>query len=477
MNDLVDLTIRHASRLMIRREISAVDLVEAILEQLATTEVLVEAFALVLSEQSKRDAQQADTELARGVWRGPLHGIPLGVKDICYTKGIPTRAGSVVLKDFVPTFDSTVVSRLRDAGAIIIGKTTTHEFALGQRLEPTTNPWDGAYYPGGSSVGSGVATAVRSIFGAIGTDTAGSIRSPASINGIVGLKPTYGRVSRYGVIPASPSLDHVGPMARTVEDCALLLQAIAGHDPRDSTSGDWPVDDFCRELDQGVSGLRIGVDRDYYFSDRVQGSVRSVVEDALRNLEAAGADLVEIKVPAYEQMMATGLTILTVEASAVHRRLLRQHSSDYSLGTRLLLKAGELVPGVQYVNAQRTRMLLRKEVQHAFQAYQLDALVAPTLPVPSVPLDGLSTSLVQKTDEANLSGFVKHCIPANVTGQPALSLPCGFTPGGLPIGLQVVGRPLKESTLFRIARTYERANPWCNSRPPIIENLAKAQVK
>ncbi len=467
MTELTELSIREAGELMRRRKIAVPELVDATLDRINSTEPVVHAFASVLAESAQREADQAEKELASGVWRGPLHGIPLGVKDLCYTKGIATRAGSEVLGDFKPAFDSTVVQRLRQAGAIIVGKTITHEFALGQNQVPTRNPWDDGYYPGGSSAGSGVATAVCSIFGGIGTDTAGSIRAPCSINGIVGLKPTYGRVSKYGVVAASPSLDHVGPMARSVEDCALLLQAIAGHDPMDRASGQWEVPDFCADLRLGVAKMRLGIDVDYFFSKDVHPQVKSAVESACKQLESEGAAIVELQVPTLEHMVATGLTILQVEASAVHRRFLRACSDKYDRETRLLLQAGELIPGAHYVAAQQARTLLRDAVKRVFQAFQLDALVAPTLPVATVPLARLSTSL--RTDgPSSLSGFVRHCIPANVTGQPAITVPCGLTSGGLPIGLQLIGKPLQELSLLRIAQSYEASCTWSALRPPVV---------
>jgi len=259
--ELTDLSLVEAGALVQQRSISSSELVDATLRRIEATEPVVHAYALVLAEDARRRARQADRELAQGHWRGPLHGLPLAVKDICYTRDAPTEAGSRAMAGFVPDYDATVVRRLREAGAVLVGKTVTHEFAVGVNTPPTRTPWDMSAYPGGSSAGSGVAVSVRSAGGALGTDTGGSIRIPATINGIVGLKPTFGRVSRYGVVPLAASLDHVGPLTRTVEDCAVVLQAIAGYDPLDSGSLDEPVPDYRAELEAGVAGLVVGVER------------------------------------------------------------------------------------------------------------------------------------------------------------------------------------------------------------------------
>ena len=261
MSELIHLTIHEAAALLRSRKISSGELTEASLQRIEVTEPLVHAYATVLADSVRKEAAQADRELAAGLWRGPLHGIPLGIKDLIYTRGVRTEAGSKAMEGFVPSYDATVVERLRDAGAVTLGKTVTHELAYGQNVPPTKNPWNPDYYPGGSSAGSGVATAVGSAFGALGSDTGGSIRVPASINALAGLKPTFGRVSRRGVVALSNSLDHVGPLARDVEDCALLLQAIAGHDALDPYSLDRPVPDYSAGLQAGARGTRLGVDR------------------------------------------------------------------------------------------------------------------------------------------------------------------------------------------------------------------------
>jgi aspartyl-tRNA(Asn)/glutamyl-tRNA(Gln) amidotransferase subunit A len=461
--DSVDLTIAEAATLLAQRSVSALELVEATMRRIEETEPRVHAYATVFAEEARRDARQADRERAHGHCRGPLHGIPVGVKDLVYMKGTPTEAGSRVLAGFIPPYDATVVARLRQAGAIVVGKTVTHEFAYGANDPPTRNPWNLDCYPGGSSAGSGVAVAVRSAFGTIGTDTGGSIRVPAAMNNIVGLKPTFGRVSRYGIVPLSPSLDHAGPLARTVEDCALLLQAIAGYDPLDSGSIDHPIADYRAELEAGTEGRVIGVERGYAFYEGVSDDVRAAVDAVISDLQRQGAKIVAVKMPELNFMATVLLTILLPEASACHRRWLRERWAEYDAATRVMLELGELVPGTHYITAQRVRRLLRETMKNVFRAYQLDALLSPTLPITTVPRG--QRSAPGETGEAPMTALLHHTPMANITGQPALSAPCGFSTTGLPIGYQLIGRPFAEATLFRLARAYERNRSWETHKP------------
>jgi aspartyl-tRNA(Asn)/glutamyl-tRNA(Gln) amidotransferase subunit A len=466
VNDLTDLTLRRAGDLLAARQTTSLELVEATLGQLESTEPYVHAYAYVAADQARAAAVAADEELARGVRRGPLHGIPVGVKDLLYTSDMPTEAGSKVLAGFVPDFDAEAVRRLRDAGAVVVGKTVTHEFAYGQDVPPTRNAWNQACYPGGSSAGSGVAVAVRSAFGALGSDTGASIRIPGSVNGVVGVKPTFGRVSRHGVVGMSPSLDHVGPLARTVEDAALILNAIAAYDARDPASLDVPDEDFTRELGDRVEGLRIGVDRDYYFSEFVRDDVRAATLAAIEELERQGATIVEVRIEEMQLMSDVGLVLVLTDTSDYHRRLLRTRAGDYTPGVRLMLELGNLVPATAYLAAQRARESMRRAVRAAFDQHRLDALAAPTIPRTTMPLDELMVA-PGDGDESVLLSFLHHNIPSNLTGQPALSVPCGFSSEELPIGLQLIGRPLGEARLFRIAHAYERAMPFYERKPPV----------
>ncbi len=465
----LDLTIREAATRLERGEISSLELVEATLRRIEATEPLIHAYALVLAEEACEAARAADTEMAQGRYRGPLHGIPVGVKDLCYTRGIPTEAGSRALAGFLPSYDAAVVERLRDAGAVIVGKTVTHELAYGVNVPPTRNAWDPACYPGGSSAGSGAAVAARSAFGAIGTDTGGSIREPATLNGVVGLKPTFGLVSRYGIVPLSPSLDHAGPLARTVEDCALLLQALAGYDPRDGGSIDQTPADYTATLEVGAAGLIVGVERDLFMGSLVQPEVRLAVEAVLAELAAQGVAVVEVAIPELALMRTVGLTILLGDASAQHWHLLRERGSDLDPTTRLMLELGELVPATHYAMAQRARRVLCDAMRRTFESHRLTALVSPTSPSATLPMDEMVAQ--GETGEDPLSAGLDFMIPANITGQPALSVPCGFSSSGLPIGAQFFGRPFDEATLLRLARAYERNHAWAGARSPALPPL------
>jgi aspartyl-tRNA(Asn)/glutamyl-tRNA(Gln) amidotransferase subunit A len=464
VSELWALTVREAADGLARREFSAVDLLESTLRRLHETEAAVHAYVTLMVDSARAEATAADAELRRGVWRGPLHGIPVGVKDLCYTKGTRTEAGSRVLEGFVPGHDATVVARLRQGGAVIVGKTVTHEFAYGQDIPATRNAWDTACYPGGSSAGSGVSVAVGSAFAAIGTDTGGSIRVPASVNGVVGLKPTYGRVSRHGVIPMSPTLDNVGPLTRTAEDCALMLGVVAGHDPHDPGSAAEPVPDYARELRGGIAGLRLGLDREHFFSGRVVPDVRAAGEEAVESLRSLGAEIVEVRLPELGVAAAIGMPILLADTSEWHRHYLRTRRDRYVPRTRVMLELGELVLGAQYVTAQRARAMLRDRVRTAFAMHRLDALIGPTLPATTMPVEQLSVDLAGDGETA-LSAFLHHCFMGNVLGIPALSFPCGFSSAGLPIGFQAYGRPFEESTVLRIAHAYEQVTDWHTRRP------------
>jgi len=477
VTELVELSLAEAAEEVRRRRVSSTELVEATLQRIAATEPIVHAYARVMADEARAAAEELDAALATGRCRGPLHGVPIAVKDICYTAGALTEAGSKVMAGFVPDYDATVVKRLVEAGSVVIGKSVTHEFAYGVNTPPTRSVWDLACYPGGSSTGSGVAVSVRSAYGGIGTDTGGSIRVPASINGIVGLKPTFGRVSRYGVVPLAGSLDHVGPMTRTVEDCAILLQVIAGYDPLDSGSIDEPVPDYRAGLDSGVRGLTIGVEREYFFYPGVAPDVRSLVESVLAELEAQGAILKEVAIPYLELMGPTGLTILQAESSNVHRRLIRTRAADYDPATRVMLELGEFVPASHYLQAQRCRALLRSVLRQTFTANGLDAMLWPTLPVTTVPTDELSRPRADGYDGTPITAFIHQTFSANVIGLPALSVPCGLSDTGLPVGFQLLGRPFDEGRLFRIARAYEGNHEWSRMSPPLPATPLEIQAE
>lgn len=452
---IAQLTLAEASARIADRTLTACDLVEAVLRRLAATEPHVHAYALVDADGAEAAAKELDRELERGGRRGPLHGIPVGVKDLIWTEGLRTEAGSKAMAGFVPARDATVVTRLKDAGAIVIGKTVTHEFAFGRNEPPTRCPWDLRCYPGGSSAGSGVAVAVGSAFAALGTDTGGSIRVPASVNGVVGLKPTLGRVSRDGVVPLSHSLDAVGPLARTVEDCALLLGAVAGADLRDPSTLNEPVPDYRATLAESLDGRRIGVDRSAVEDVSLEEEMSAAFAAALETLRALGARVVDVEIPELRHAEACGLTLAFSEVSFWHRDLLRHRGGDYDPGTRAMVEVGFALTGPEVVAAQRMRELIKRAVRRAFEDRSLDVLVGPTLRGPTVALE----------DRSRLQGTHRLLIGANVTGLPALSMPCGATSAGLPLGLHLLGRPFGEPELLQIAHAYERATKEHWRRP------------
>ena len=480
MNELSGLTLAEAADKVVRRHVSALELVDAQLERIAETEPLVHAYAHVMAESAREEARRADAELLAGRWRGPLHGVPIAFKDLVYTTQAPTEAGSRVLEGWVPDYDATVIRNVRRAGGIVLGKTHTHEFAYGVNIPPTRNPWRLDCYPGGSSAGSGAAVAVRSAFGAIGTDGGGSIRCPASVDGVVGLKPTTGRVSRRGVVPMSATFDNVGPLTRTVLDCAILLGAMAGHDPADPDSLDVPVPDFTQGIESGVRGLRIGVERSFYFGPRVVPDVMNAIESALDFLAAEGAEIVDLSIPELELSVPIAMPPILADTTAYHRHWLRERADRYELPTRVMIELGEIIPATNYVTAQRARRVLRDRVRTAFDKSRIDVMLAPTLPRPTVPVEELNLVLTDQTGESPGSSYFRQCVAANIIGVPAMSVPAGFSSGELPIGMAIFGRPLQEALMFRVARTYEQAHEWHKRVPglapgPGVAGQAKAR--
>jgi aspartyl-tRNA(Asn)/glutamyl-tRNA(Gln) amidotransferase subunit A len=396
------------------------------------------------------DARRAEDEVMSGHWRGPLHGIPVAVKDVYATAGAATEAGSRVLKGFTPLHDAHVVRKLREGGAILVGKTITPEFAYGQHQTPTMNPWRPGYSPGGSSTGSAVAVAVGSAIVAMGTDTGGSIRTPASLNGVVGFKPSRGWVSNSGVVPLSETLDHCGPLARTVEDAAIVLSVVGESTGRRMVS--------IAGLNDSLHHPRVGVDLDYWFDSGLQPDVRAAVEHALGVLKDCGVRVVPIRIPLLEQAGPAGLTIMLAEASSYHQAPLRQRPADYYPGTRLMLELGELVPATDYLRALRLRNRLTESMRSVFRSQRLQAIVAPTLPSSARPIASLPAP-------PRFAG--RYTIPFNLTGQPAVSIPCGFSADGMPIGLQIAGRRNDDEGVLRLAHAFQRATNWHLMAPPM----------
>ena len=462
------LSIAEAAELLAGRELSPVELIDAHLERIEQTDGALNSFITLLGEQARAAAKDAERSIQAGQYLGPLHGIPIGLKDLYYTKGVRTGIGSKILRDFVPDFDAAVTERFREAGAILMGKLQMHEFALGASSEnphdgDAHNPWDTSRITGGSSGGSGSAVAAGQCMGALGSDTGGSIRIPSSFCGIVGLKPTFGRVSRHGVYPLSWSLDTVGPMTRTVRDSALVLNAIAGHDPRDPSSSDRPVEDFTASLGQGVDGLRVGLPQEYFY-DIIDDEVKDAISHASGVLEELGASVKEVSIPALNHALAVSSTILFAEAGEVHIKHLRERADDIGNDVRSRFEVGALTPAIDYIRAQRARAAFNTEMANAVQDF--DVLLAPTTPFGAPPI-GERTSRVGGRTEPTRSLLARLTRPFNLTGQPAVSVPCGFTSSGVPIGMQFGARAFDEATALRVAHAYEQATEWHTRRPPI----------
>ncbi|MFJ7277328.1 amidase [Kitasatospora sp. NPDC098663] len=451
-----ELSLATAAEEIRARRLSPVELVDSVLDRIEQVEPHLGAYVAVTAERARRAAREAEREAARGLHRGPLHGVPMGLKDLIDVAGLATTASSRVRADHRAQADSTVAARLAAAGAILVGKTHTHEFAYGLTTPQTGNAWDRGRVAGGSSGGSAVAVAAGAATFALGTDTGGSIRVPAALNGVVGLKPTYGLVPRHGVASLSWSLDHVGPIARTVEDTALVLDALAGHDPRDPASLATTAVDHRPGADTDLAGLRVGVPRSYYF-DRVDVEVEAAVRRAVEHLEALGARLVDVDIPMTRYLQATLWGLVAPEATAYHEHSLRAVPELYQADVRALLEAGELMTAGDYLRAQRSRTLMRQEWARMLE--EVDVIAAPTVPVTAVRTDQEAVTWPDGTVESVPDAYVRLSAPANITGVPALSVPVGRDAEGLPIGMQLLGRPLGERTLLRVGHAYERTQP------------------
>lgn len=450
------------------KKISPVELVQACLDRIDELDPQFHAFINVMRESSISEAKKLEKMIASGEYKGPLHGIPIGLKDLYHTKGVPTTAGSPILADFVPEEDATTVTKLTDAGGLIIGKLNMHPFAYGAvGLNPDygtpPNPWGKERIPGGSSSGSGVALITGMIPAATGSDTGGSIRIPASICGVVGIKPTYGRVSKQGVIPLSWSLDHAGPMARSVEDCAILLQAMAGYDPKDPSSIDIPVPDYSAEMKKSVKGLRAGLPVKEFYG-RLQSGVREKVDQAIKVLEQLGVSVEEVDVPSMDEADAISLGILGPEVAAYHRKWIEERPKDYFPPVLTRIKSGMFVPAVDYIKAHQARSRFTQGYLKAMEG--LDLLITPTeqLTAPRIEENVVAIDGVEEATQ-NLMVWLNR--PFNLTGFPAISVPCGFDEDDLPVGLQIVGKPFQEGVVLRTAFNYEQATPWHSKRPSL----------
>lgn len=443
--------------------LSPVSLVEAALERIARLDDALQSFVEV-SDSALVAAQLAEREIRSGSWKGPLHGIPIAVKDNYLTRDMPTRAGTAVREIRFPRKDAHAVARLREAGAVIIGKTRLHEFAWGTVTPPTSNPWSLECVPGGSSGGSGAAVMAGLASAALGSDTGGSIRIPASLCGSVGLKPTFGRIGRGGIVPHSWSLDHAGPLTRTVEDAAVLLATLAGPDPDDPSCQDLPVPDFSASLGESVSGLRLGVCQNHFFG-RNQEDVETAVLAAIDDLAAAGADIRRFELPNLVYGLGAILAIELSSSTAYHDVSLRAGlATGYQPDVRTLVEIGRLVTGPDYLKAEQFRRLLSQDFSRVFD--ELDAIVVPTTPL-TAWVHGATTVEIGGRPESVLAASWRLTYPFNLTGLPAISLPCGFDRHGLPIGLQIVAKPFDEAMVLRVAHAYEARHDWWTRRPEL----------
>jgi amidase len=455
------------AKLIAAREIQSLDLTQQLLDRIAAVDGRLQSYVTVMADQAVASARRADAEIRAGRYRGPLHGMPIAVKDLCYTRGVRTMAGTKVLANFMPDFDATVVARLEAAGAVILGKLVLCEGAFGPYFpgfQVPVNPWDSTRWSGVSSSGSGVATAAGLCFASVGTDTGGSIRYPSAANGCVGLKPTYGRVSRHGVFALAASMDHVGPMTRTVEDAAIMLDAMAGADPHDPSSLPDPVPAVRAELGRGIAGLRVGFDR-RYATDNVDSDVAKAMDDVLAVLTRLGATVVTVNVPDVSKVGGAWLDLCRVEALAAHAKTFPSRASEYGPGLRAALQFGQRVTPAVLAAASRVRSEVSASLDSILST--VDSLVCPSMANSARVKE--ADPFDEETDES-WSEKVRndtHTQPFNFSGSPTLSVPCGFSADGLPLSVQFVGRRLSESVLCRMGHAYERATPWHSKHPTI----------
>jgi aspartyl-tRNA(Asn)/glutamyl-tRNA(Gln) amidotransferase subunit A len=472
MTDLAFITIADASRLIRARQLSPVALTKALLARIAALDGIYHAYIAVTAEVALAQAKAAEAEIAAGAWRGPMHGVPYALKDIFDVAGTATTCHSKLRMNHRASADAAVVTRLREAGAVLLGKLALHELATGgpTRELPwpaALNPWDLDLHPGGSSSGSAVAVATGMAPGALGTDTGGSVRNPATCCGVIGMKPTYGAVSRTGVFPLSFSLDHVGPLTRTVEDNAILLGAIAGHDPADRSSVRAALPDCLADLHSGVKGLRIGVAAHFYTEDTIGAPEQvAAIAEAADLLRRLGAEVRPVRLPPLARFADCGRTIHFAEAYAVHERDLQQRPEDYAEATRRKLLPGAFIPAADYVKAQQLRTQLCREFADAIKEF--DAII--TLSSLDLPCRIDDPDTIAKTYE-------RQCrMPFNVTGTPAIAVPTGFTAAGLPLAMQIAGRAFAEPVVYRIAQAYCDATRFYERRPPVMAQAEASLV-
>lgn len=461
------MTLQDAAAALRARKVSSVELAAEALERIRALNPKLNAIRTLMEQSALDSARQADRELEKGIDFGPLHGIPVAVKDVFETKGVRTTCGSKLFENFVPDRDAAVVEKLDEAGAVLIGKTSMHELAFGitsnnPHFGTVRNPWDTDRIPGGSSGGSGSAVAAGMVFMAMGSDTGGSIRLPAAFCGTVGLKPTFGRVSRYGVMPLDFSLDHMGPLTRSVRDAAVTLQALAGFDPRDETSSRRPVGNYIPGAGGSIENLRIGLPENFFF-DRVDPAVKDGVEAMLTAAGRLGARIVPVRVPDIAAINAVARVIVMAEASALMEPFLGRRE-DFGADVLALFDQGRFIPATDYVNAQRLRRMMQREFRAVWES--VDCLFTPTAPIGAPRIGELTVRIGEETEDVRLS-CTRLVRSINLLGLPAVSMPCGLDANGMPLGLQIIGKPFDEATILRIGAALEDVTDFHNLQPGI----------
>jgi len=462
---LIEMSLADLGARIRSKQVSPVEVTEQALGRIEQLNPSLNAFWTVTADLARAQARAAETEITKGDYRGPLHGVPVGLKDLIHTRGVRTTFGSKITREFVPDADAAVVERLREAGAVLLGKTALHEFAYGitndnPHFGPTRNPWDPACVPGGSSGGSAVAVATGMCYAALGSDTGGSIRIPASFCGIAGLKPTLGRVSLRHIQPLGYTLDHCGPMARTVVDVGLVYQVIAGYDAADEFSVDRPLGEIG--LRKSLAGIRLGVPENFFFDD-LHPDVDRAVRKAVEVMQSLGAETIPVSLPFMPQLVEVARDLLLVEAYAVHAGHFRDRPNDLGEDLKALFEKGKALTAEQYVQAQRLRHRLRREMERVFD--QVNVIVTPATPLTAFPIGATKVTLGGKEYDARAAA-TRFTREFNASGHPALAIPCGADSQGLPIGLQIIGRLWDEAAVLHVGYAYEQATEWHTRRPP-----------
>ena len=467
--ELPFLTASQLSNLIETKEVSPVEATEAYLDRIEEVDPKLNSYITITGEQAFESARQAEQEIAAGKHRGPLHGVPMAVKDQFNTAGVLTTGGSSILKDNVPSEDATVIAKLKEAGAVMLGKLNMSEFAMAEIYNhpygTPRNPWDLERNPGTSSSGSGAATAAFLCSTSLGEDTGGSIRGPANFSGLVGLRPTHGRVSRYGVLGGSWSMDTVGPISRSVEDAAITIQAIAGYDAKDTYSWDVPVPDYRSALTGDIQGIKMGVIQERMDSPNLDPEFRETVAKAISVLGELGASSEDVSIPLAPNAGALTMSILSVEWANLHRPLFEPNFDELDHNNKIRFLTGSIIPAQAYYKAQKIRAVLRQQILDALE--KVDVLVLPTGPVTAPPVESVPGIESKEHSLTGLAGRISFTGPFNLAGTPAISVPCGFSAAGMPMGLQIVGKPFDEETVLRVAHAYEQNTDWHNCRAPI----------